>query len=79
MEKEILAILNEDAGSDIDWASEKAIMDDELIDSLDLVAIVSDLNEKYDIQITIDDMTPENFNSIAAMAKMITRLMEQQN
>lgn len=79
MENEILAILNEDAGSDIDWASENAIMDDGLIDSLDLVTIVSDLDEKYDIEITVDDMTPENFNSVAAIEKMVTRLMEQQN
>lgn len=79
MEQEIIAILNEDAGNDIDWASETAIVDDELIDSLDLVAIVSDLNEKYDIEITVDDMIPENFNTVAAMAKMISHLREQQN
>jgi D-alanine--poly(phosphoribitol) ligase subunit 2 len=77
MENEILEILNENAGSDIDWASKEAIMDDGLIDSLDLVAIVSDLDEKYDIEITVDDMTPENFNSVAAIEKMVARLMEQ--
>jgi acyl carrier protein len=79
MENEIIAILNENAGSDVDWASKKTIMDDGLIDSLDLVAIVSDLDEKYDIEITVDDITPENFNSVDAIAEMVTRLMKQQH
>lgn len=79
MENQIIAILNENAGSDVDWASQEKIMDDEMIDSLDLVAIISDLDEKYDIEITVDDITPENFNSVAAIAEMVARLMKQQH
>lgn len=74
MEETILAILEEDAGKDVDWKAQSAIVDEELIDSLDMVAIISDLSEAFDVDITVDDMTPENFNSVAAMMQMITRL-----
>lgn len=78
MEEQIISILNEDAGSDIDWQKEKAIIDDELIDSLDLVAIVSDLNEAFDVTIGVEEMVPANFNSVAAIAAMIAGLQNVQ-
>lgn len=76
MEEKILAILRENAGEDIDWASQEAIVDDELIDSLDMVAIIGDLNDEFDVEITVDDMVPENFNSVSAIAAMIDHLSE---
>ena len=78
MEKEILRIVNENAGTDTDWMSQTALIDDELIDSFDVVAIISDLSDEFDVEITVDDMIPENFNSIGAMEALIKRLQEEQ-
>jgi D-alanine--poly(phosphoribitol) ligase subunit 2 len=76
MEEKIINILNEDARDDIDWAAQTAIVDDELIDSLDMVAIIGDMNEEFDIEISVDEMTGENFNSVAAMCAMVKKLQE---
>ncbi|MBR3816316.1 MAG: acyl carrier protein [Clostridia bacterium] len=75
MEK-LLEILNQ-IRSDIDFGKEKALVDDGVLDSFDIVSIVSELGMEYDIDISIDDMTAENFNSAEAMFEMITRIQEE--
>ena len=75
MEK-LLDILSQ-IRSDIDYASEKALVDDGILDSFDIVSIVSELSMEYDIDISIDDMTAENFNSAEAMLEMITRIQDE--
>lgn len=63
--------------SDIDYESEKALVDDGILDSFDIVSIVSELSMEYDIDISIDDMTAENFNSAEAMLEMIARIQDE--
>ena len=75
MEK-LLQILNQ-IRSDIDFEKEKALVDDGVLDSFDIVSIVSELGMEYDIDISIDDMTAENFNSAEAMYEMITRIQDE--
>ena len=71
--EELLEILNE-INSDIDYENEKALIDDGLLDSLDVVALVSELNDHYEIEIGLDDLIPENFNSIEAIQALIEKL-----
>ncbi len=71
--EELLEILNE-INSDIDYENEKALIDDGLLDSLDVVALVSELNDHYDIEIGLDELIPENFNSLEAILALIEKL-----
>jgi len=75
MEK-LLEILN-GIRDDIDYSKEKKMIDDGVLDSFDVVAIVSEITMEYDINITVDDMTAENFNSVEAMLEMIERIQEE--
>ena len=50
-------------------------MDDELLESLDIVTIVSEIKDLFDVEITVDDLIPENFNSLRAMADLIEARM----
>ncbi len=75
MEK-LLEILKQ-IRSDIDYDKEKELVDDGVLDSFDIVSIVSELTMEYDIDISIDDMTAENFNSIEAMHEMILRIQDE--
>lgn len=74
----IIEIL-ESVKDDLDYTKETALIDDELLDSFDVVAIIGSLSDEYDITISVDDMTPENFNSAEAIAQMVDRLIEEQN
>ena len=42
----------------------------------DSVDLISEIEEHFDIEVDAAEMTPENFNSAAAMWKMIQRLQE---
>lgn len=51
----------------------QAMIDDGLIDSFDMVALVSELMDEFGVNISIEDIVPENFNSVAAMQALIER------
>ncbi|MBQ9316475.1 MAG: hypothetical protein IJ203_06595 [Atopobiaceae bacterium] len=70
---EILEILNE-VRPDVDFENEKLLIDDNILDSFDIITIVSEFNEAFDIDIDVEDLEPENFNTVAAMKELIDRL-----
>ena len=72
MREQIIEILTEICPG-VDFEQETALIDDGLIDSLDIVAVVTDLMDTFDVQLGVDDLTPENFNSIDAICQLIER------
>lgn len=70
MKKQIIEILSEICPG-IDFETETALIDDGLIDSLDIVAVVTELMETFDVELGVDDLTPENFNSVEAIEELI--------
>ena len=72
MREQIIEILSEICPG-VDFEQETALIDDGLIDSLDIVAVVTDLMDTFDVQLGVDDLTPENFNSVDAICQLIER------
>ena len=58
----------------VDWANESDFVDRGLIDSFDMIALITDLNEAFGISIGLEHLEPENFNSIEAIATLIDTL-----
>lgn len=77
MKEKILDILKSMDDS-IDYVSETKLIDDKVIDSLTLTALISELESTFNIEIDMDDIIPENFNSIDAIAELVTRLQDEQ-
>ena len=75
MEK-LLEILNE-LDPEIDFAHCETLIDDGLIDSFDIVTIISEINEEYDVVIPAEEIVPENFNSAKALYSLIQRLEDE--
>ena len=69
MEK-LLTILRETCPG-VDFENETALVDKELIDSLDIVTIVSEIMGTFNLELNVEDITPENFNSAKAMMALI--------
>ena len=74
MREKIIEILNEICPGN-DFENETAIIDDGIIDSLDIVAVISELMEEF-VQLGVNDLTPENFNSVGAIVELIENAQE---
>jgi len=61
---------------DVDFSTAKNLTTDGLLDSFDIVAIVSDLNAAYSISIGVIDLVPENFDSVEAIFKLVQEKMK---
>ncbi len=74
--EELMQIL-EEIRPDVDFKSEKKLIDNSILDSFDIVSLVGELNDEFDIDINPAELVPENFNSVEAMYKMIERLQDE--
>ena len=75
--REIILDILLEMHSDVDFEEEKALVTDKILDSFDLVSLVSELSNEFDIQITAKDFIEENFNSLDTLTVMVERLMEE--
>jgi acyl carrier protein len=71
--KRLLEIL-EGIRPDVDFATETCLMDNGILDSFDVVSIISELNDEYDIAIRVNELSPENFNTATSIMEMVERL-----
>ena len=74
MEK-LLKIIS-DLHDDVDFAAEEGLVDDGILDSLDIVSLVTEIDSEFDVRIPPEEIIPENFNSAAALWALISRLDE---
>ena len=75
MEK-LLEILK-DLHPEVDFENNEELIDDGILDSLDIVTIVTEIDDKFDVTIHAEEIIPENFNSAKALMALITRLDEE--
>ena len=75
MEK-LLKILSE-LHPDVDFTTNEELIDDGILDSLDIVTLVTEINAEFDVTIPAEEIVPENFNSAEALMELITRLDEE--
>jgi acyl carrier protein len=75
MKDQLLTLLNENF-PEIDFTASDALVDDGILESIVLVEIISTISMELGILIPYEDIVPQNFNSVDAMAAMLERLKE---
>ena len=65
---EILAMIN----PAIDAEDEDLNIAEDL-DSMDIIALIAELEDKFDIEITMEEKTEENFQNVDTLVEMIKR------
>ena len=62
--------------SKIDYENETGLITNKIIDSIDMTSILAELEETFDIEIDMEYLVPENFDSVQAMWDMIQELKD---
>ncbi len=62
---------------DVDYENEEHLIDEAILDSLDIVDLITQIGDTFGVTITAKDILPENFNSAKAMYALISRLEEE--
>ena len=75
MEK-LLAILS-GMHPDVDFENAEDLVDDGILDSLNIVTLVTEIDSEFGVLIPAEEIIPENFNSAAALMALIERLDEE--
>ena len=69
---EILTELHDD----VDFATETGLIENGILNSLDIVTLITEINDRFDVQIPAEEIMPENFDSAEALWALISRLDE---
>lgn len=71
--EQLIEILKELHG-DVDYHECETLVEDGILNSLDIVAIITEIDDKFDVRIPAEEILPENFNSAKALWELIERL-----
>ena len=74
--EELMNIL-EELRPDVDFENETGLIDNGILDSFDIVSLVTELNDAFDIEIKPNYLVPENFNSAQAILALVQQLQDE--
>ena len=72
---DLISILTE-LHDDVDFATETGLIEKGILNSLDIVTLITEINDKFDVMIPAEEIMPENFDSAEALWALICRLDE---
>ncbi|MBD9002027.1 MAG: acyl carrier protein [Coprococcus catus] len=76
MKEQIIEIL-EDIQPEADYETCQTLIDDHILTSLDVLSLVAELEDEFDVTIPTVEIIPSNFNSVDAIAAMVEKLQEE--
>ena len=68
----------EDVKEGVDYRNATALVDNREIDSFDILAIISAIDDEFDLSVPAKDIVPTNFNSAQSLCALINRLAEEE-
>lgn len=74
MEKQDLIDILKEIHPEVDYETEKSLIDSKIFDSMDIVTLISEIADSFDIKIPANEIVPDNFNSAEALFRLIQEL-----
>ncbi|NLX76438.1 MAG: acyl carrier protein [Clostridiaceae bacterium] len=74
--EQLLRIL-EELHPEVDFKTSKSLIDDKILDSFDIITLIAEINEEFDVRIPVDEIVPENFNSAESLYRLIQKLQDE--
>ena len=62
---------------EVDFETCSNLVDGGIIDSFDIISIISEINDEFDVVIPAEEIVPDNFNSAQALYELIVRLEDE--
>lgn len=72
----VIAIL-EDIKPGVDFRKENDLFEGHILASLEIMMLVSELNNAFDISITLPYIKPENFRSAQTICAMVEQVLDE--
>ena len=63
---------------DVDFQSCKTLVDDKILDSFDIMTIISEIADAFDVTISAEHIIPANFNSAEALYALVQKLEDEE-
>jgi len=74
--EELLSIL-QDLHPEVDFATCDRLIDDKILDSFDIISLITELSETFEITVPASEIIPENFNSANALWALVQKLLDE--
>lgn len=74
--EELIEVL-EEIEPGVDYENCTTLIDDNYLDSLAIISLVAEIEERFDVQIPTVEIIPDNFNSAKSLWELIERLKEE--
>lgn len=74
MNKAKLLDILQDIHPETDYEAEKTLIDNRIFDSFDIVTLISEIAENFDIKVPANEITPDNFNSLETIMALLEKL-----
>ena len=76
MREELLAVLAYD-NPGFEFEGKTGLLDGCYLDSFDIITLVTELNDKFDIDIPVEEIITENFDSVDTILALVERLSRE--
>ena len=70
--EELIEILK-DINPDVDYGTCDTLVEDGILTSFEIVMLVTDINQQMNVNISPEDIIPENFNSAKSIYELIKK------
>ena len=67
----------EELHPDEDFETCDTLVDDKVLDSFDIISLIAEINEEFDVIVSADKILPENFNSLDALCRLVSSLIDE--
>jgi len=61
----------------VDFNKEQNLFEDHILGSLEIILLVSELNDAFDIEVTLPYIKPENFRSAETIYAMVQTILNE--
>lgn len=75
MKDKVIEILM-DLVPDFEYSDDVKLLDDGILDSFDIVNLVLEINEEFGVEIGVEDVSEENFETVDSVCELIKEKLE---